>query len=222
MTRSNLFIFVIVFFSGLGAQAQQTKLEPLIPDRSLTIFLDDLKYAVKTKDRQWIINNLDPDIKFSFGDEGGAEAFIQLWKFDETSDFWKIMERILDMGGGKMRSEDSYFMPYVFSHWPDEFDAFEYMAITGTNVNVRNKPSTSGSKVLGQFSYDIVQYDGNKSISNPDPDDIKDYSWYYVSAVDGSLKGFVYGDFVWSPIDYRIGFQKVDKKWVIKYFIAGD
>ncbi len=199
------------------------KLEPLIPDRSLVSFLEEFKQAVSKKDKTWIINNLHPNVMNSFGNDGGIEEFKKSWEFQgDASAFWKLMDKIIDLGGGTMKSEDMYSMPYVFSHWPDEYDAFENVAITGTNVNIRDKPAVEGSEVVGQFSYDIVSIDFSKSVADEGDDKVGYYSWCYVESQDKTLKGYVYGDFVWSPLTYRIGFEKKNKKWKITYLLAGD
>jgi hypothetical protein len=38
----------------------------------------------------------------------------------------------------------------------------------------------------------------------------------------GGKKGYVKGEFVRSPIDYRAGFDKVDGKWKLRLFLARD
>ena len=34
--------------------------------------------------------------------------------------------------------------------------------------------------------------------------------------------GFVSTDFLWSPVDYRAGFEKQGSAWRIVFFLAGD
>ena len=68
------------------------------------------------------------------------------------------------------------------------YNVFEHMAITGTHVNVRNNPHLKTSEVVGQFSYDIVKVDYEKSISIFD-----ETIWYYTKSLDGNYKATFFG-----------------------------
>ena len=48
-----------------------------------------------------------------------------------------------------------------------------------------------------------------------------DQKWTKVKDADGKT-GFIRNDYLRGDLDYRIGFEKKEKGWVISFFIAGD
>ena len=219
MNLHAVFIFIILAVNILFGQEKlfppKTEINNLILDE----FITGLKSAVKNKDKEFIINILAPDILNSFGGNGGIEEFKNSWDLSSDGDFWKLMEKLLRLGGGKPQGDDFYTIPYVFSYWPEDekYDPFQYMAITGARVNVRNKPNLKNSKVVGQFSYDIVKVDYEKSVIP-----FNETTWYYTESVDGNLKGFVSEDYIWSPIGYRANFEFIDDEWKMTVLVSGD
>lgn len=214
-----LFFIVSLFIhSFLFAQDKLPRPNVEINEPSLIQFLDKLEDAVKKRDKDYIISILSPNIVNSFGGVNGIEEFKSYWNWSsKSSSFWRIMQRIIEMGGGKYKQNERYILPYVFPEWNDKYNSYEYAAITGTYVNVRNKPNLNQSKVLGQFNYDIVKVDYEKtqpSMENPE--------WYFVTNPDGSLKGYVFWKYVWSPIGYRAIFEKIKGEWKMTMFLAGD
>ncbi len=204
----------------------QNQLLPPIPDNTLVAFLEDLEEAVESKDKAFIIDHLAENVMFSFGAEGrGPKDFANYWNLNEPNNesFWVLLNRIVKMGGGNYNGDGMYSLPYVFSDWPDEIEPYEYLAITGSNVNIRDRPTVNGSKVVGQFNYDIVLPDYEKCISTPEGKIMStSFMWFYVKSMDEQLEGYVYGDFVWSPLGYRLGLKKSEKDWQITFLIAGD
>lgn len=190
-----------------------------ISDYTLSRFLTELTLAVGRQDQTFILDHLDPNIVNSFGGDGGIEEFKEYWDFKNNSTrFWEVVEQLLLIGGPKYEEgSDSYTIPYTFTDWPEKFDAFEYYVVMGTNVNVRDKPTTSDSKVIGQLSYQIVKYnapDWENQHKNP--------GWMNVTTTDGQITGYVFDKFLVSPIGYRMGFTKTTKGWVISMLVAGD
>jgi hypothetical protein len=47
------------------------------------------------------------------------------------------------------------------------------------------------------------------------------YAWLMVETLGGK-KGYVKAEFVRSPVSYRAGFNKVNGKWKLRLFLAGD
>ncbi|MEQ8325318.1 MAG: hypothetical protein RID18_00160 [Cytophagales bacterium] len=220
---------LLIWYSGTFGQGL---IKPVmtIEDASLKTFLSDLNRAIAEKDKEFILLHMSSDMVNSFGGDGGIEEFKDYWNFlSDSSEFWDVAEKIISLGGGNYENGDTYALPYVFSDWPDngDYDVFECMAITGEAVNVRNLPS-SDANVLGKLSHDIVKVDWDKSY--PPFNAIKieglqyvgDKLWYYIESLEGSLKGYVYWDYIWSPIGYRMGFEKIEGKWAISYFLSGD
>lgn len=214
-------LFFITFFLIINSSFSQEKLprpEVEIDDPLLTEFISDLKTAVIEHEKEFIIKILSPDIMNGFGGSNGIEEFKSYWNWDSgDSSFWNIMDKLLEMGGGAYQNNGQYTLPYVSFNWPDKHDAYVHAAITGTKVNVRDQPNLSGSIVLGQFSYDIIKIDYERSFP-----DFEDPEWYYVESLNGKLRGYVYGDYVWSPIGYRAFFEIIDGEWKMTILLEGD
>ncbi len=221
----------LLFVINLAGQEVIIPPKMIIEDPELKSFLTKLENAVKVRDKAFIIENMDPQITNSFGGDGGIEEFKQYWNWDsDSSEFWDLMKHLFKLGGDDFTSGDMYAIPYVFSGWPghEKYDVFDHMAVTGSRVNVRDKPSLKNSNVLGQMSYDIVKVNYEKSYPPFDAPRLENVSyvgnklWYYIESLDGKLKGYVFWEFIWSPIDYRLGIEKKNGKWVITFFVAGD
>ena len=191
-----------------------------INDPVLNEFITNLKNAVKNKNKEHIISILSSDILVSHGGNGGVEEFKNHWNWSsDDSSFWTIMDKLLQLGGEKYRGNGFYLIPYVSTNWPgdEKYSVFEHMAITGTQVNVRNNPDLKTSEVVGQFNYDIVKVDYEKSISAFD-----ETIWYYTESLDGKLKGYVYWDYIWSPAGYKASFEFIDNEWKMTVLVGGD
>lgn len=220
MKKHILFIsFFIIITSSFG----QVKLLPPkieIKDSVLNEFISSLKDAVKNKNKKYIISILSSDILVSHGGNGGVEEFKTHWNLaSDDSSFWTTMDKLLRLGGEKYQGDGFYSIPYVSSNWPDDekYSVFEYMAITGANVNVRINPELKTSEKVGQFSYDIVKVDYEKTMRIFD-----EPVWYYTESLDGKIKGYVYSDYIWSPIGYRATFEFIDNGWKMSILVGGD
>ncbi|WP_127021584.1 SH3 domain-containing protein [Flagellimonas beolgyonensis] len=210
-------LFLVAF--QISAQGKLQPPCPEISDYSLSQFLTKLTLAVGKKDKKFILDHMSPHILNSFGGDGGIEEFKAYWDFDSAdSKFWEVTEQVLLIGGPKHKKDaEDYIIPFTFSDWPEDYDAFEHFLVLGTNVNVRDKPNTQDSQILGQFSYQIVKWNRTENDnSNTEP------QWYNVSSVDGKLTGYVFGNYLVSPIGYRMGLTKTEKGWVISLLVAGD
>ena len=215
-------IFISLFLIINSSLGQEKLLPPKmeINDPVLEEFISDLKNAVKNKDKEYILSILSSDILVSFGGNGGIEEFKSHWDWSsDDSSFWIIMDKILRLGGEKYQDNGFYSIPYVFSNWPgdEKYSVFEHMAITGTNVNVRINPELKTSEVVGQFNYDIVKVDYEKSITFFD-----ETFWYYTESLDGKLKGYVFWEYIWSPTGYRATFEFIDNEWKMTVLVGGD
>ncbi|SDQ29692.1 SH3 domain-containing protein [Flagellimonas zhangzhouensis] len=217
--QRTIFLFCLFLFSfQLSAQETLYPPNPNITDHSLSKFLTELTLAVGKKDKNFILEHIYPSILNSFGGDGGVEEFKEYWNFDrDFSNFWTVMENILLIGGPTFDAEkepDYYYLPYTFTDWPEQYDAFEHYVVFGTNVNVRDQPSVSDSKVLGQLSYQIVK------IAHLNSEDKSE--WTKISTIDGQLTGYAYNKFLVSPIGYRLGLYKSENGWMINMLVAGD
>lgn len=215
-------IFISLFFMFNISFGQDKLIPPNVKiyDSGLKAFINHLKSAIKDKDTAYVISILTPDVYVSHGGNGGVKEFRSRWNWSSgESPFWSTMDRLLQLGGTKYKGDGLYSLPYVSSNWPGDeiYGVFEHMAITGTNVNIRSNPDLINSKVVGQFSYDIVKVDYEKSVRA-----FEKTIWYYTESLDGKLKGFVSSDYIWSPVGYRTTFKFIDTKWKIMVLVAGD
>lgn len=190
------------------------------PQGDLAQFLKEYRAAIAAKNSDFIYNSLDEQIMNSFGGNGGIPEFKEYWQdLNPDSEFWAIMEQILVLGGTYSENKMAFTVPYVYTNWPghEEFDVFEHLAVTGTKVNLRDKPSLLGSEVLAQLSYAIVKMDYDKTYA-----DIQKPSWIFITDTKTGLSGYMHKDFLYSPVDYRASFVKAADGWKLIFLVAGD
>lgn len=182
-------------------------------DPSFFIFRARLFEIIARRDADAILRVLDPQIRNSFGGDGGVQEFKEMWKPEEVdSKLWSDLAKVLAMGG-KWDGTKGFEAPYVSAAWPENLDPFDYGAITAENVRVRAKPAADG-EVIGSLSFAIVHV-------LEWPDDTPGASWVKIQLVDGR-EGFVAGDFVGSAAGLRAYFEKRNGAWKLISFVAGD
>lgn len=187
--------------------------------------LNDLLTVIKNKDLDGLKPFLDANILVSLGGEKGWNDFLDFWKLKanpENSMVWQELKNAITLGGTfDKRNPNAYTTPYLFLTF--DYDAYEYAAITGDKVNIRDKPTTK-SKVIAQLNYDVVkifQNDANYSQFQEKIGDETHY-WFKIQMADGKT-GYVWGKFCRMAIDYRATFSKVrDEGWKMTSFVAGD
>lgn len=217
---------LMIALLAIHVSAQNGKLYPVddaSQDRSFKMFRDQLKVAVRKKDKEFILSNLDPKIELSFGGHSGIKDFKEMWKIDKpTSKFWAELTKVLQLGGSfqTVDGHKEFLAPYVTSKWPDnaELDVFEYVAVIGTDVRLRAGPGLE-TPIIASLSYDILKL---VTVTPPANAKSKDgLDWVKVMTGDGK-QGYVAGKYVRSPIDYRAAFRNIKGSWRMTAFIAGD
>ncbi len=206
--------FILLFHAAVNAE----KLYPVdeaAKDASFKKFRDKLVLAAQKKDAKFILSILHENIVNSFGGNDGVQGFKELWSpASKDTGLWKTLYDVLAMGGSfeMFENKKTFCAPYVFSKWPKDFDAFDYVAVTGKNVKAREKPSMDGT-VLEFISYELIKKDPKAGNSAGE--------WIKVKTPSGKT-GYVSQKFVRSPIDYRACFKKVKGQWRMTVFVAGD
>ena len=205
--------------AALAPQAQVAFLPPVdegAADASFVAFRGRLLAAAAARDTAAVLAAFTPEATVSFGGEAGPEGIRELWFAPEASgDFFAELVRTLGMGsavdGGIVSA------PYLFTRFPADYDAFEHVAVVGEEVRVRNAPTLSGG-VLASLTHAVVP-----SAYGPGVEPVRadGYTWVPVRLANGE-RGWVADVFVWSPIGYRIGFEKAGSTWRALYFVAGD
>lgn len=174
-------------------------------------FRAQLLTAIIKKDKNSLLAAVNKNIKNSFGGNDGIDNFRKSWKIDQTnSPLWETLGTVLALGG-TFDHAGSFNAPYTFSAWPDNVDVFENIAIIGEKVNIRATPTLNG-KVLANVSYVILPLVNKVGLNK---------QWVAVKLTDGKT-GYVSKALTRSSVDYRAIFEKVDGRWQMVAFIAGD
>lgn len=186
-------------------------------DPSFLSFRSQLLQALARRDTTYLYSVLAPDIKNTFGGDDSIPGFKRLWKMDQpTTPVWEALTRVLSLGG-ELKGE-TFQAPYVFAKWPQSVDAFEFVAIVGELVSVREEPRPDAPK-LAALSWDIVTFREWKGLGENGTPTAE--SWAQIELGSGKT-GWVYGRYVYSPVSWRAIFEKREGRWVLTTFIAGD
>lgn len=213
-----------------GTRAQGVKLYPVdeaYKDPSFKLFRDRLIAALKRRDRRFLLSILDAKILNSFGGDGGVKEFIEHWKLNApNSRVWTELLTILSLGGSFAddQGQKIFEAPYVSSRWdtveakmPNVFDVFSCGAVIGRKIQMHSRPDST-APVLALLSYEVLHADYERSMLD---EATERYRWVKVKTFKGH-EGYVRGDQIRSPIDYRAGFKKVRGKWMMYFLVAGD
>lgn len=195
-------------------------------DTSFFIFRERLLQAVKKREVFSLMDAIHPEIKVDFGGGTGVADFVSTWELDspekaKDSRVWRILEQVLQNGGTFDNGGRSFIAPYIFAIWPDDFDAFEYVAITGSGVRLRSAPNLQ-SQTLTMTSHDIVKR--LETTSTKETIGGETYPWEKIRLTgDDGKEGYVFGKYVASSIDFRAGFERQPNgKWLMNFLVAGD
>jgi hypothetical protein len=177
--------------------------------KGLIEFRDELITNIKERNIDFLYKYFDEQGKWDFGGTT-KEQILESW--DEES--WLELQKAVLLGGAFFDEEKTLFIsPYTFMLFPDEFeDSYEFEVAIKDHVEVYI-PKDVDSNLIEILNYTIV-----KRIYE---DDEYDSYWKKIEMSDGRV-GYVIGDSIRSPIDYRIGFEKVKNDWKITFFLAGD
>lgn len=226
-------IFSILMAAIHFGSAQPSKFPPIndiTNDKSLVIFVNQLKAAVQKKDKAFLLGALDEKVMSDLGGDGGIAEFKRTWNLDagDTS-IWRQLSRVIELGGAfnKSDQEGRYTFAFPYVHFIDLRDADDYInvgVVTGKNVNVREKPDLK-AKVLMQLSYDVIWFvEAEQALQKTEGTNLwGEPEWYLIQTLDRKKQGWVFWKYVCSPIDYRLFlFKNKQGKWKISTFLAGD
>jgi hypothetical protein len=173
--------------------------------------------SIARRDTAGLLAAVAPEIRNTFGDDNGIEAFRRLWRLDTPdSKLWEELAAVLALGG-TFDGDSRFAAPYVFSRWPSQYDAFEYLAVVGSSVRVRAEPSST-APVVATTSFEVMQR-ARKTPRLLTPEESE--RWEAVRLDDGRV-GYMAKEFLRSPIGYRAIFSRRGSAWVMTSFIAGD
>jgi hypothetical protein len=220
-TRSSALAFLIICcLHALPAAGQASRLLPqdeAARQADFFSFRARLLTAVARRDTAGLLAAVAPEIRNTFGDDNGVEAFRRRWRLDAPdSELWGELAAVLALGG-TFENESTFVAPYVFSRWPSRYDAFEYLAVVASSVRVRSEPSSTAS-VLARSSFQVIRRAG----TTPRPlTPQEDARWEPVRLADGRI-GYMAEEFLRSPVGYRAFFSRRENGWAMVSFVAGD
>lgn len=174
-------------------------------DPTLVQYLDRLSTAIRHREPERLVELVSIRVYNGPNIEGGVQKFAEHWQVDSIeSEIWSVLDPILDLGGGFVRSEKGvqYCTPYVFTEFPNSLDIYEHGAVLGDNISLMSEPSSSSS-LVATLSYDVVKIPDWGNV--PDMNQTPDLFWVKALTLDGQ-EGFIRRSEVRSPSEYSACF----------------
>lgn len=231
--KFTILLTLVLFFSLSISGSTETKgfkkfqlmpKDDAAADKEFSLFIAKFKKDVKDKKFESLKKSIASDVLYEIESVDGLKGFVKTWKLDKNpkkSDFWFEMDRILSMGSAYYNEEKTaYAYPYLFVTFPADYDSYEYIAVTGKKVNVRKTPDAK-APVVETIDYEIVK----PMHIEPEPknDIIGGIKGTWIMVKTGSGKeGYIFNQFLHSPLGYRAIFEKRDGRWMMTIFLAGD
>lgn len=179
-------------------------------DASFAEFRSALLEAVERRDAAHVLAIVADDISVDFGGGEGRAYFADAWNLEEpaTSELWHELGEALRLGCA-VDETGGYWSPSLFlaSEIDDPFATF-LVVRPGATLHTA---ADAESEALATLEWDLVE-----GIEWQEGD-----AWWRVRLADGR-EGFVRRGDLRSPVDYRAGFQRIDGRWRMIAFIAGD
>ena len=169
-----------------------------------------LQMSVAAHDTEAVLSMADPNIKLGFGGDDGLRRLREKLTGADAPEYWRSLGRILALGGA-LRNSSTFEAPYLFSNWPKGTDAFECLAVTGSNVAVR-KEGHPDAVLVTRTSYAIVRSIGQTSANK---------GWSMVQLSTGQ-KGYIHNDFLWGATALRAVFNLTSGQWRMTGLVSGD
>ncbi len=222
-------VFTIVTLMGsqiaLSAEHKALPVDEAVSDASLLAFRNGLLQAIGRRDVEYVVKSATSDIHLSFGGHAGRNDFrnfldisnrdyltAELQRQAETNveKYWNALEQVLRLGG-QFKTPDVFEAPYTWTFkLSDGSDPFSTYFVIKKDALLRDQPSKTGT-IVHNLSYDIVTKVAGK----------QEAGFMQVKLASGQ-QGFVLVDNLRSRVDYRAIMGRVDGKWYITTFIAGD
>lgn len=211
---ATMLVLTLVLAPGLTAGEKESL--PVLPpvdqaaqDPSFLAFRQQFQEAIAAKDTAFLLGALDAGFFYSFPPYEDQAAFRRyMTEGRDASRYWKMIGRVLELGGGFLRP-GLFSAPYVPFAWPRDLDATRYLAVIDSSVTAHAQPN-EGSAVLDTLGWQLVE-------RAPDWD-LHGQLWARVVLPGGGL-GFVHRRHLWSALSFRVGFEKVHEQWKWKFFL---
>ena len=199
---------------ALAQRAAVVPVDEAIGDPEFFVFRARLQAALATQDTAEVLKIVAPDIRNSFGGDGGRDEFREQWNLaqPEHSSLWGVLALVLALGG-RFHGDSAFYAPYTFEGTPG--DGFEALAVLGRSVLIRAEPSTAAA-IVDTVSFEAV------TRWREGPSSHRDTEGWEPVRTSKNRTGWVSSRFVRSPIDYRAGFLRQHGRWWLQLLVAGD
>lgn len=194
-------------------------------DPSFKAYRDRLQDAIERRDIEAVVAAASPDIKLSFGDDGGRERFREWLTGADAEPYWSVLKRVISEGG-TFDEGGMFVAPWAFHYVPsDDLDVYSVAVVAGTNVRLRAAPSTSAA-IIRELSYEVVERPPYQEGRVDEVTDGSGREWIRLrtlaSKEGAGEEGWMAKTYLRFLIDYRAGFQKTGQGWQMTFFLAGD
>jgi hypothetical protein len=208
---------------ALPAAAQHHRFEPVdeaAKDASWTAFRARLLKALQARDRKFVLDIVDRNVRNSFGQENGLAEFRRQWEPDAAdSPLWPKLSSALFLGSAYVAQHKGpvrVCAPYVLPKWPVEIDPHGHGAITVRETLLKAAPDAT-SPTLQTLSHEIVAV-LDWEVADRDPGVRQ--RWVKVRARAG--EGYVAEEHVRSPLEHTACFARGAGGWRLVALVAGE
>lgn len=188
----------------------------------LAVVLDKLVKIAEQKSVNQLMQYISKNVLNDFKGSTGHEDFKTAWSLSgstaKQSEVWQLLRKLIKIGG-TFENDSTYVTPFIFSTFPDGYEIKDFAAITGTHVRMRDEPNLQG-EVVTELDYEVVKL-GDPSKSVVQQLGSEKYPWVEIIR-QNKEKGFVYGQYLYSPADYRIQLSNTSGKWMITHLVSGN
>jgi len=178
-------------------------------DSSFVKFRAALKQVVARKDREAFLKMLSPKVLVNFGGTSGPEAFAATWDFDPNSHgIWDLLTTMLRMGCA--RSSEARIIPSLIVQmepYADEdlFDAV--LILPGARLYKETGVESANPSTVPWTVAPVTSRAGDLVTGVRLPD---------------GREGYISDDDLYEPLGYRMVVEKLNGRWMITAFVAGD
>ena len=179
-------------------------------DRGFEAFRAELRRVIGTRDREFLLNLLSPDILVNFGGESGRDAFAKHWSFDpdEYGNIWDQLETMMRMGCA--RSNGARVIPSMSAQVETDADEDWFdkvVLLPGAKLYKETGVESPNPSTVPWTVVPVISKAGDLVTGVRLPDGREGY------ISDGDL---------YSPLGYRMVIEWRVGKWMVTAFVAGD